>query len=117
MCRIEAQNNFHLESLAACHDAESKLVMHFTVNKAFVNYLDNLTETLKFPILLHQTTQEQTLPISLWSFNFNSDALKAAKTLKDFVYQFLHKKKIFDLQERLNNGLDLANKIFLIIML
>ena len=67
-CGIEAENNFLLESLAACHDAESELVMHFTVNTALVNYLDNLTETLKFPILLNQTTHKQTLPFSLQSF-------------------------------------------------
>ena len=32
--------------------------------------------------------------------------------LKDFLHQFQHKKKIFDLQERhnSNNGLDLADK-------
>ena len=34
-CRIELENNFLLESLATCHDAESKLVMYFTVNTAF----------------------------------------------------------------------------------
>ena len=64
-CEIEVENNFLLESLAACHDAESKLVMYFMVNTAFVNYLDNLTESLTFPILLNITTHEQTLPISL----------------------------------------------------
>ena len=36
---------------------------------------------------------------------------------KDFGYQFWHKKEIFDLQEWHNNGLDLANKYFLIIIL
>ena len=45
-CRIEVENNFLLESLAACHDAESKLVMYFTVNTAFVNYLDSLDNLL-----------------------------------------------------------------------
>ena len=49
-CGIEAENNFLLESLASCHDTESKLVMHFMMNTAFVNYLNNLTETLKLPI-------------------------------------------------------------------
>ena len=90
-CRIEAENNFLLESLPACHDAVSKLVMFFTVNTAFVNHLDNITESLKFPILLNRTTQKQTLPISLQSSEFDSDLLKAPKTLKDFVYQFWHK--------------------------
>ena len=41
-CRKEAENNFLLESLAACHDVEYKLVMYFTGNTAFVNYLDSL---------------------------------------------------------------------------
>ena len=56
-CRMEMENNFLLESLAACHDSNSKLVMYFMVNTAFVNYLDqidNLTETLEFPILEKQ---------------------------------------------------------------
>ena len=87
-CRIEAENNFLLESLAACHYAGSKLVMYFKVNTALVNYLDNPIETLKFPILLNQTNHKQTLLISLQSFDFNSDLLKAPETLKDFVHQF-----------------------------
>ena len=56
-CGIGAENNFLLESLAACHDSNSKLIMYFTVNIAFVNYLDqidNLTEMLEFPILKKQ---------------------------------------------------------------
>ena len=74
-CGLEAGNNILLESLAACHDAESKLVMYFMVNTVFVNYLgsfDNLTDSLKFPILLNRSTYEQTLPISLKSFDFDS---------------------------------------------
>ena len=58
-CGIEAENHFLLESLAACHDANSKLVMYFTVNTASVNYLDqfpHLTESLEFPIIKKQTT-------------------------------------------------------------
>ena len=39
--------NFPLESLVACHNAETKLVMYFTVNTAFVNYLNNLTNSFK----------------------------------------------------------------------
>ena len=65
-CSIEAENNSLLESLAACHESNSELVMHFMVNTAFVNYLDqidNLTELLEFPILTDKTTFEQTLPI------------------------------------------------------
>ena len=62
---IEAEKNFRLESLAACHDTDSNIVMHFTVNTAFVNYIDQfyLTETLTFPILTNKTTSEHTLLI------------------------------------------------------
>ena len=57
-CQIEVENNFLLESPVACHDAESELVMHLTVNTAFINYLDNLTESLKFPITLNRKTHK-----------------------------------------------------------
>ena len=70
------------------------------MNKAFVNYLDTLdklADSLKFPILLNRTTYEQTLSISLKSFEFDSELLKAPKALKDFVNQFCHKKEMFDL--------------------
>ena len=53
-CGIKAENNYCLESLAACHDSKSKLVMYFMVSTAFVNYLDQidiLTDMLEFPIL------------------------------------------------------------------
>ena len=66
-CGIEAENHFLLESLAACQDTNSKLIMYFKVNTAFVNYLDqfpNLTESLEFPIIRNKTTFEQILPIS-----------------------------------------------------
>ena len=39
-CGIEAENNYLLESLAACHDSNSKLVMYFTVNNAFIKLFE-----------------------------------------------------------------------------
>ena len=59
------ENNFLLESQGACHDAESKIMMYFTVNTAFVKLLQQPRLTPKYPLLLNQTTYEQTLPISL----------------------------------------------------
>ena len=53
-CDIEVDNHFCLKSLTACQDTNSKLLMYFTVNAAFVNYLDqfpNLAEFLEFPII------------------------------------------------------------------
>ena len=66
-----------------------------TVNTAFVNYLANLTESLKFTNLLNRKTYEQTLPISLQSFKFDSGLLKAPKH-KRLFHQFQHEKEIFE---------------------
>ena len=41
-CNKETENNFLLESLAACQDSNSKLVMYFTVNTAFLYYPDQI---------------------------------------------------------------------------
>ena len=74
-CSIEAENDFLLESMAACHNSNSKLVMYFPVNTAFVNYidsLDNLTASIKFPILMNNTTYEQMLPFPLNVSKFDS---------------------------------------------
>ena len=70
-CEIGPENHFLLESLAAFQDTNPKLIMYFTMNTAFITYFDNLTDSLKFQILLNQTTYKQTLPISLPSFDFN----------------------------------------------
>ena len=75
--------------------------MYFTVNTAFVNYLDsmdNLIDSLQFPLLMNRTNFGQTLPISLNLSRFGSELLTAPKTLKDFVHQFQYKKEIIDLQ-------------------
>ena len=101
-CGIEAENNFLLESLATCHDANTNLVMYFTVNTAFTNYIDqfNLTENLKFPILTNKTTSEYTLPIFLNNSKFDNSLLTTPQTLKDYIAQYRNEKEIFDLKER-----------------
>ena len=73
-CGIVVDINFLLESLAACHNSNSKLIMYFMVNTAFVHYLDqldNLTEPFDVSILMDKTTFEQILPISLNAYNFD----------------------------------------------
>ena len=81
-CNVEAESNFLLELLAACKNSEMDLVMYFTVHLAFVNYFDNLVESLYVPILKNWTTQEQTLPISFEAFEINSSLLSAPKCRK-----------------------------------
>ena len=83
-CRIEAKNNFLLESLAACHDDNTKLVMFFTINIAFTNYINefNLTEELETPILTNKTISEYTLPVFLNQRMFDDTLLSTPLTLK-----------------------------------
>ena len=114
-CGIEAGNHFLLKSLAACEDANSKLTMYFTVNTAFVNYLDkfpSLTESLEFPVIKNRTTFEQTLPISLNISKFDHTLLTASTDLKEFINSYTNHKEIFDLQEKHDNMELNTNKNF-----
>ena len=62
-CGIKVENNFLLESLAPFYDADTNLIMYFTVYSAFVKYIDqfNLTETLAYPILTNNKQNPNTL--------------------------------------------------------
>ena len=101
-CGIEAENNFLLESLAACHDSNTKLVMYFTINIVFTNYLDqfNLMEELEAPILTNKTISDYTLSIFLNKSTFDNTLLSAPLTLKECIYKYKHDSEIFDLKER-----------------
>ena len=81
------ENHFLLESLATCQDSNSKLVMYFTVNTAFVNYLDqfsNLIETIAILIIKNKTTFKQTLPVSSNVSKSDFNLQTASSNLKDF---------------------------------
>ena len=101
-CGIEAENNFLLESLAACHDTNTKLIMYFIVNSAFTNYLNefNLTEEVEVPIFMNKSTSEITIPVFLNKITFDETLLSAPLTLKEYVTQYKHDKEILDLKER-----------------
>ena len=66
-CIIETENNFLLESVAACDPAstDADLKMYFEASTAFLKYFDDLIDTLKSPDLQNITMQEHVLPISL----------------------------------------------------
>ena len=87
-CEIEAEDNFLLESIAACRGKQSALIIYYTVNTVFMYYFNSLTDDLETYISQNWTTQEQVCPISLQKFEFDSQLLKAPKTLKDLVYQY-----------------------------
>ena len=67
------------------------------VNTAFTNYIDqfNLTEDLKFPILINNTTSEYTLPIFLDESRFDDSLITAPQTLKEYIAQNKHEKEFF----------------------
>ena len=113
-CGVEVDNHF-LELLAAWENANSKLTMYFTVNTAFVNYLDKFTilaESLEFPVVTERTTCEQTLPISLNISKFDPTLLMASCNLKEFINSYTNDKEIFDLQGRHDNTKLNINKNF-----
>ena len=101
-CGIKAENNFLLESLAACCDADTNLVKYFIANAAFITYIDqfNLTEVLTFPILTNKIMSEHILPISLNDISFDKTLSSALQTLKEYISQYKQKTEIFDLKER-----------------
>ena len=101
-CDIETESNFLLESLAACKgpDAKTDLEMHFTVNLAFMNYFDDILESLGKQISLNWTKQEQILPISLDTFEISPNLINAPKTLRDLAVGYRNKKNVLDKEER-----------------
>ena len=88
-CDIEAESNFLLESLAACEEHEKPdLEMYFTVNLAFVDYLEQLNETITTPINRYWTNTKQPIPVSLDSFQLSSKLMHMSIMLKDFMKQY-----------------------------
>ena len=87
-CGIEADNHYLLESLATCDTKISKLIMYFTINTAFTNYLEmfpNLTDSLQTPLIRNRTMFKQTFPIMLNVSQFDKSLLHASMDLKDFM--------------------------------
>ena len=115
-CGIEADNHYLLESLAVWDNANFKLTMYFTVNTAFMNYLDMfsyLIESLEFLIIKNRTPCEQTLPVSLNISKFDKTLLTATTDLKQFINSYTKQKEIFDLQERHDDNMKVnTNKNF-----
>ena len=62
--------------------------MYFMVNLAFVDYLEQLNETITTPINRNWTNTKQPIPISLDSFQVNSKLMHAPIMLKDFMEQY-----------------------------
>ena len=101
-CGIEADNHHLLESIASCDKKTTKLVMYFTINLAFTNYLDmlpNVTESL--PLIRDRTQYEQPLPVHLNIPHYDNSLNYRPTRLRDFMTNYAYNnKEIFDLQQR-----------------
>ena len=100
-CEIEADNHYVLESIATCDNKDSNLIMYFTINMIFTNYLNmlrNLTNVLS--LIKDRTTYEQLLPINLRIPPFDSSLKHAPTNLKHFMHIYAKNKEIFDLKQR-----------------
>ena len=96
-CIIEAESNFLLESIAACDPERDDvdLEMYFVANTVFLNYFDELINTLDISAFHNITRQEHILPISLESNDFDEELLSALKTLRELVEKYRQKKISF----------------------
>ena len=77
--------------------------MFFTVNLAFLDHLEELTEVIDTPIDRNWTHIKQLLPISLESFEINSSLLQAPKTLKNYIKQYQEHNKKLHLHQQSDN--------------
>ena len=101
-CDIHAEEHSLLESIAACPGKQSDMTIYYTVNAAFMHYIDNFKEQLEISSLdvnQNWTTQEQILPISLHSTPFDNKLLKAPETLKGLVQQYRQKGQPLNIHE------------------
>ena len=89
-----------MESIAACDPERDDvdLEMYFVANTAFLNYFDELINTLDISTFHNITRQEHILPISLESDDFDEELLLAPKTSRDLVERYKQKKISFDKQ-------------------
>ena len=80
-------------------------------NKAFLNYFDELIETLDIPVFHNVTKQEHVLPISLESDGFDEELLSVPKMLRTLVEKYKQKRISFDKQHDILNDKDDNNSI------
>ena len=99
-CRIEADNHYLLESIAACNNKPNNLVMYFTINMAFTNYLDMLPNITMPPLIKDRTMYEHPLPINLTLPVFDNSLSDAPTDLKNFINTYARSKEILDFKQR-----------------
>ena len=112
-CGIVADNHCLLELIAACNNRKSKLVMYFTINMAFANYLDMFPNvTGSFLLVRDKTTHKQPLHMNLSIPDFDTSSLHVSTNLKNFVLNYAKNKENFDLEERHESKIINSSKNF-----
>ena len=103
-CGIEADSHHLLESLAACDNKQSKLIMYFTINLAFSNYLELMPNMTEHQTLNRdKTLKEQPLPVYLNVSCYDISLSDRPTKLKEFIRNYIQSsndKEIFELQKR-----------------
>ena len=99
-CRIEADNHYLLESLATCNNKANNLVIYFTINMDFTNYLTMLPNLTIPSLIRDRTTYEQPLPINLTFPVFDSSLQSAPTNLKSFMHNYAKHNEIFDFETK-----------------
>ena len=101
-CGIEMDKHHLLELIVSCDKKTTKLIMYFTINLAFTNYLDmlpNMTDSL--PLIKDRTWYEQPLPIHLNIPHYDNSLNHRCTRLRDFMTNYVNNnKEIYDLQQR-----------------
>ena len=95
---MEADNHHLLESVATCDKKVTKLIMYFTINLVFTNYLDmipNLTDSLS--IIKDRMRYEQPLPLNLSIPHFDNSLRHRPTKLIEYINSYINDKEIFDL--------------------
>ena len=116
-CDLEVDNHHLLESLATCDKNNTKLKMYFTINLAFTNYLNEISNLTDHHSIDRSITEyEQVLPIhiNVSVTTFDSSLYSRPSRLRDFVYKHIqdNSQEIFDLQERHTLHASLSYKNF-----
>ena len=103
-CGIEVDSHHLLESLAICDNKQSKLIMYFTINLVFSNYLDSIPNMTELQTLnKDKTPKEQSLPVYLNVLCFDTSLSNRPTKLKEFIHNYIrtsYDKEIFELQKR-----------------
>ena len=89
-CGIEADSHNLLESLATSDNKQSKLIMYFTINLAFSNYLELMPNMTEHQTLNRdKTLKEQPLPVYLNVSHYDISLSDRPTKLKEFIHNYI----------------------------